>query len=82
MEKKFRHQRLRIKTWQPFVNSRLFIQVIFEAVVGDGYLGDIAIDEVALSTASCNAVPSSAEPGVSSLSGKCLKIVNHSKSGI
>lgn len=50
--------------------------------MGDGYLGDIAIDEVALSTASCNAVPSSAEPGVSSLSGKCLKIVNHSKSGI
>ena len=44
--------------------------------MGDGYLGDIAIDEITLSTASCNTVPNSAEPGVSSLSGKCLKIVN------
>ena len=40
--------------------------------MGDGFLGDIAIDEVTLSTASCNTVPNFAKPGVSSLSGKCL----------
>ena len=65
-----------------FCENCLLIQVIFEAVVGDGFLGDIAIDEVTLSTASCNTVPNSAKPGVSSLSGKCLKIVDHSISGI
>ena len=37
--------------------------------MGDGFLGDIAIDEVTLSTASCTILPSSAKPGVS---GKCL----------
>ena len=43
--------------------------------MGDGYLGDIAIDEVMLSTTSCTTFPSSAKPGISaSLSGKFLKI--------
>ena len=47
--------------------------------MGDGFVGDIAIDEVTLSTASCNTLPSSAKPGVS---GKYLKIANHSISDI
>ena len=51
--------------------------MIFEAVVGDGFLGDIAIDEVELSTQVCSLVPSYAQPeNVGSASvGKCLKIV-------
>ena len=48
--------------------------------MGDGFLGDIAIDEVMLSTVSCNIFPSSANPGVSG-QGKCTKIVNHCPKG-
>ena len=44
-------------------------------MVGDRFLGDIAIDEVKLLTTSCTTFPSYAKPGVStSLSGKGLII--------
>ena len=49
------------------------LQLIFEAIVGDGYLGDIAIDEVTLSTSVCTLVPSHANPDVSEFSGKLRK---------
>ena len=35
--------------------------MIFEAVVGDGFLGDIALDNVELSTNTCNYYPDYAE---------------------
>ncbi|XP_078345359.1 neuropilin-1a-like [Oculina patagonica] len=53
------------------VNRGFAFKVIFEAVVGDGFLGDIAMDEVQLLTTSCTIIPSNAKPGVSTSLYEC-----------
>ncbi|KAJ7390089.1 hypothetical protein OS493_027119 [Desmophyllum pertusum] len=47
--------------YTPGVVLSLAHKVIFEAVVGDGFLGDIAIDEVKLLTESCSTSPNQAK---------------------
>ena len=44
------------------------VQVIFEGVIGDGYTGDIAVDDVKLGiTNLCSFTPDSARQGMSGL---------------
>ena len=57
--------------------SSLLIQIIFEAVVGDGFLGDIAIDEVKLSTTSCDTSPSYATGKKMQMQTQILEILKH-----
>ena len=48
-----------------------FIQITFEAIKGFGYLGDIAIDQIAFSPEKCSLVPSFASPNSSGV-GKAI----------
>lgn len=45
--------------------------------MGDGFLGDIVVDEVMLFIVFCNIVLNFVKLGVFSFFGKCLKIVNY-----
>ncbi|XP_052778492.1 coadhesin-like [Mya arenaria] len=46
------------------LTSNVIFSVIIEATVGNGYLGDVAIDDILLDDRHCNMLPESANPSV------------------
>ena len=39
-----------------------FLQIIIEGIRGNGYYGDIAVDDVSFRDGSCSSVPANADP--------------------
>ena len=42
----------------------IFLKIIIEGVVGNSYLGDIAVDDFSFRTGNCAVVPADADPTV------------------